>query len=73
MCAGALIHARVQRLVFASRDFKAGAAGSAINVLNGAASNHAVHIDEGPMEHACTLLLTQFFSKVRTKKHLKSP
>lgn len=59
MCAGALVHARVKRLVFASRDFKAGAAGSVHNVLN-----RRIQIDEGIMEKQCTDLLVNFF-KVR--------
>lgn len=65
MCAGALVHARVKRLVFASRDFKAGAAGSVYNILQGYPLNHKVLIDEGIMESECTSLLQNFFKQRR--------
>lgn len=65
MCAGALVHARVHRLVFATRDFKAGAAGSICNLLHGYPLNHQVQIDEGIMQQACTDLLMNFFKARR--------
>jgi tRNA(adenine34) deaminase len=65
MCAGALVHARVKRLVFATRDFKAGAAGSIFNLLRGYPLNHKVLIDEGIMQHACANLLSDFFKQQR--------
>ena len=65
MCAGALVHARVKRLVFATRDFKAGAAGSLFNLLQGYPLNHQVFIDEGIMQKECSLLLTDFFKTCR--------
>lgn len=65
MCAGALIHARIHRLVFATRDFKTGAAGSVLNLLHGAPLNHKVLIDEGPMQQECAHLLTDFFRSYR--------
>ena len=46
MCAGLIVHARIARLVFATRDFKAGAAGSVYNLLQGYPLNHKVIIDE---------------------------
>ncbi|ASQ46091.1 tRNA-specific adenosine deaminase [Legionella clemsonensis] len=65
MCAGALVHARVKRVVFATRDFKAGAAGSVYNLLQGYPLNHRVIIDEGIMQQECALLLTDFFKAKR--------
>ena len=65
MCAAALVHARIARLVFACRDFKAGAAGSVFNILKGAPLNHAVYIDEGIMQDACNHLLLDFFQEKR--------
>lgn len=65
MCAGALVHARIKRLVFATRDFKVGAAGSVFNLLQGGALNHQVHIDEGVLQHECASLLTDFFKARR--------
>lgn len=65
MCAGAIVHARIKRLVFATRDFKAGAAGSVFNLLQGYPLNHKVVIDEGVMQQTCADLLTSFFKKQR--------
>lgn len=65
MCAGALIHARIKRLVFATRDVKAGAAGSTYNLLHGYPLNHQIQIDEGFLQHDCALLLTEFFKTLR--------
>jgi tRNA(adenine34) deaminase len=63
MCAGAIIHARIKRLVFATRDFKAGAAGSVYNLLQGFPLNHRVQIDEGIMQKECAALLSDFFRR----------
>lgn len=61
MCAGAIVQARLTRVVFATRDFKAGAAGSVYNLLQGYPLNHRVQIDEGCMQHECAQLLQNFF------------
>ncbi len=65
MCAGALVHARVKRVVFAARDFKAGAAGSVFYLFQGYAFIHKFQIDEGIMEVSCSLLLSNFFKSCR--------
>ena len=65
MCAGALVHTRIKRLVFATRDFKAGAAGSVFNLLHGYPLNHQVQIDEGLLEQKCAALLSAFFKAKR--------
>ena len=65
MCAGALLQARVTRLVFATRDLKAGAAGSVYNLLNTETLNHHIQIDEGPLQQECATLLSTFFQKRR--------
>ena len=65
MCAGALVHARIKRLVFATRDCQAGAAGSALNLLKGFPLNHHVQTDEGWMQQECADLLTDFFKHRR--------
>ena len=65
MCAGALVHARIKRLVFATRDLKAGAAGSVHNLLQGYPLNHQIQIDEGLLQHDCSLLLKHFFKTLR--------
>lgn len=61
MCAGAMVHARVKRLVFATRDLKGGASGSVYNLLRGYPLNHQVQIDEGILQNDCALLLEDFF------------
>jgi tRNA(adenine34) deaminase len=66
MCAGALVHARIERLVFATRDFKAGAAGSVCNLLQGYPLNHQVQIDEGILQQECANLLADFFQTLRS-------
>lgn len=65
MCAGAIVHARIKRLIFATRDFKAGAAGSVYNLLRGEPLNHQVIIDEGIMQQECAALLSGFFKQRR--------
>ncbi len=65
MCAGLIVHARIKRLVFATRDLKVGAAGSVFNLLQGYPLNHKVIIDEGIMQQECSLLLTDFFKACR--------
>ncbi|WP_203456879.1 tRNA adenosine(34) deaminase TadA [Legionella sp. MW5194] len=66
MCAGAMVHARIKRLVFAARDVKAGAAGSVYNLLKGYPLNHPVQIDEGFLEVECSALLKEFFMTRRS-------
>ncbi len=61
MCAGAILHARIARLVFATRDPKAGACGSVLDVMNHAALNHRVEVAEGVLAEECGTLLTAFF------------
>ncbi|MFY7698156.1 MAG: tRNA adenosine(34) deaminase TadA [Legionella sp.] len=65
MCAGAMIHARIARLVFATRDFKGGAAGSLCNLLQGYPLNHRIQIDEGILQRESENLLRDFFSAQR--------
>ncbi len=66
MCAGAIIHARVKRLVFGTCDPKTGAAGSVFNVLNSALHNHSVDIITGVLQQPCAALLTRFFRARRS-------
>lgn len=66
MCAGAMVHARIKRLVFATRDFKSGAAGSVYNLLQGFPLNHRIQIDEGLMQQESTELLKKFFINRRS-------
>jgi tRNA(adenine34) deaminase len=65
MCAGAMIHARLSRLVFGTPDPKAGAAGSIYNVLTDPRLNHRVEMTSGIREAECMALLRGFFEKRR--------
>jgi tRNA(adenine34) deaminase len=66
MCAGAMIHARIDRLVFAADDPKAGAAGSVLNVLNHAALNHQMVLERGLLADESARLLREFFQQRRS-------
>ena len=66
MCAGAMIHARIDRLVFAADDPKAGAAGSVLGVLNHAALNHQMAVTRGLLAEESTTLLREFFQRRRS-------
>jgi len=67
MCAGALVLARVNRLVYGCRDPKAGALGSVYDVVRDNRLNHVYRITPGVLEKECGLLLTGFFEKLRMK------
>jgi tRNA(adenine34) deaminase len=65
MCAGAMIHARLDRVVYAARDPKAGAAGSVLGVLNHPQLNHQMVIDQGILAEESSELLRSFFRERR--------
>ncbi len=65
MCAGAMVHARIARLVFGARDSKAGAAGSVLQVLNNPRLNHCVEVSEGVLAGRCMDMLQAFFRERR--------
>jgi tRNA(adenine34) deaminase len=65
MCAGAIIHARIARLVFGTPDPKAGSAGSIYNVLTDPRLNHRVEVVSGVREDQCAALLRDFFASRR--------
>ncbi len=65
MCAGALMHARVKRVVFGASDPRTGAAGSVFNILNSTELNHMIHIEHGVLQQECGELLTNFFRNKR--------
>jgi tRNA(adenine34) deaminase len=68
MCAGALVHARIRRLVYGAADPKAGAAGSALSVINHAALNHRMEVRAGVLAGRCTEMLQAFFRERRAEK-----
>ncbi len=65
MCAGAILHARITRLVYSANDPKAGACGSVLSVMNHPQLNHKVQVDSGLIAEECGAILTDFFRKRR--------
>src|SRR5436305_10297055 len=65
MCAGALVHARLARLVYGASDPKAGAAGSVLQVLNHPGLNHKMEIRSGVLADKCSEILQKFFREKR--------
>jgi len=65
MCAGAMVHARVKRLVYGASDTKAGAAESVMNVLNHPRLNHRTEVTGGVLGDRCSQMLREFFRAKR--------
>lgn len=65
MCAGAILHGRIERLIFAAHDPKFGAAGSQLNLIQSKFLNHQCTIVCGIMQRQCQELLQQFFQQQR--------
>lgn len=68
MCAGLMIHGRIKRLVYATKDAKTGAAGSLLDLVNHQGLNHQVDVCEGIMADECSALLSAFFKRRRAEK-----
>jgi tRNA(adenine34) deaminase len=71
MCAGAILHARISRLVYAAPDPKAGACGSVLSVMNHPQLNHKVEVSPGLLAEECGNMLTNFF--VQRRKRVAHP
>jgi tRNA(adenine34) deaminase len=67
MCAGAIVHTRIRRVIFGCADVAAGAAGSMINVLQMPGLNHRCEITSGVLKNQCAAILQDFFQKRRQK------
>lgn len=65
MCVGAMVHARIKRVVFGAYDPKTGACGSATNLADAAYHNHKIEVSGGVLEEACRELLQGFFRRKR--------
>jgi tRNA(adenine34) deaminase len=72
MCAGAIILARVGRLVYGARDPKAGACGSVLDVIHEPRLNHRVEVTEGVLGDECSALLKEFFARRRREAESRS-
>lgn len=68
MCAGALVHVRIQRVIFGCADPRAGAAGSVINLLQLPSLNHQCDITSGVLQNECSVILQDFFRKRRDQQ-----
>jgi len=68
MCASAILHARIARLVYAADDPKAGACGSVLSVMNHPQLNHRVEVTTGVLAEECSRMLSNFFLTRRGKK-----
>ena len=66
MCLGAMIHARIERVVFGASDPKSGVCGSSIDITSGSFFNHQISVSGGILEHECKNILQSFF-KLRRK------
>ncbi len=67
MCAGAIVHARVKRVIIATLDPRTGSAGSVFNILNSPHLNHRVTVTTGVLQQECSSLLKTFFLNKRKK------
>lgn len=65
MCAGALVHARIKRLVFGARDLRFGGVRSKFALADSDLLNHKIEIEEGVLAAECTSLLQSFFRRKR--------
>ena len=71
MCAGAIVQARIDKVVIGSMNAKAGCAGSVLNLLDIPAFNHQVAVQKGVLEAECSEMLSNFFRELRQKKKNK--
>src|SRR5437667_1986067 len=73
MCAGALVHTRIRRVIFGCADPVGGAAGSVINLLQMAGFNHRCNVASGVLEDQCAIILRDFFRKRRGQIENRAP
>jgi len=72
MCAGAMLHARLDRVVFGAADPKTGVAGSVLNLFENRQLNHHTSISGGVLGDQCSVVLSSFFSQRRLQKKTSS-
>lgn len=69
MCAGAIVQARIPRVVVGAMNKKAGCAGSVLNLFQIPAFNHQVEFEKGVLEEECSTMLSDFFKELRNNKN----
>ena len=70
MCSGAIVQARIPRVVIGSMNSKAGCAGSVLNLLKEPGFNHQAQVVTGILEEECSEMMSSFFTELRKKKRL---
>ncbi|MCQ4935464.1 MULTISPECIES: tRNA adenosine(34) deaminase TadA [Anaerotignum] len=70
MCAGAIVQARIPKVVFGTRNSKAGCAGSIMNLLDEPRFNHQVLVEEGILQEECSQFMRLFFKRFRKTERL---
>ena len=73
MCAGALVHSRITRLVYGAKDDKTGACGSVFNVISTNDRNHRVQCDHGLLAEESSTLISNFFKRRRAEQKAQKP
>tara|TARA_R110001583_G_scaffold26757_1_gene96229 strand:+ start:1522 stop:2100 length:579 start_codon:yes stop_codon:yes gene_type:complete len=68
MCAGALVHARIKRLVYGAGDYKTGAAGSVFDLVRNDKLNHQIEVSSGVLAEQCATKVSDFFKRRRKEK-----
>jgi tRNA(adenine34) deaminase len=68
MCAGAMMHARIARVIYGASDSKTGAAGSVLNVFDEARLNHHTLVQGGVLAEECSAMLSNFFAQRRAQQ-----
>jgi len=68
MCAGAIVHARIKRLVYGAGDYKTGAAGSVFDLVRNEQLNHQVEVTSGVYAEECATKISEFFKRRRKEK-----
>lgn len=71
MCSGAIIQARMDRVVMASMNPKAGCGGSLLNILQMEEFNHQAEVTRGVLDEECSALLTKFFKELRVRNKIE--
>jgi tRNA(adenine34) deaminase len=67
MCAGAIVHTRIRRVIFGCPDIRAGAAGTVMNLVDNAALNHRCQVTGNVLQNECAAILQDFFRERRAE------